>query len=147
MYVAAGERPSEVEKPAIQLVPFWIGIWFLVQKIQSWCELNGSWLTDTKVVTVVLFEVFFFFFGSRQQQTQTLNILQSYSLTYFCFVSFCVDPREKWVSSSCVVPWYHFLVALFMTDCVCWKCALQPTSCKIIVHTLLGWENGLLKDC
>lgn len=42
------ERPSEIKKPAIQLALLRIGIWFLVQKIQSWCEWDGSWPTDNQ---------------------------------------------------------------------------------------------------
>lgn len=84
------------EVPQCCLLLLRIRIWFLVQKIQSWCELSHSWLTLKPLRSQWFYLRFFFCRG--QQQAQGAG---SYSPISFCFVSFCVNPgNSAWCSSS-----------------------------------------------
>lgn len=132
------------EVPQCCLLLLRMRIWFLVQKIQSWCELSNSWLTLKPLRSQWFYLRGCFFFCRGQQQAQGAG---SYSPISFCFVSFCVNPgKSAWCSSSLCLSllpppyvWCILFYERFVLQC-------NPRRDDSF-NTQQGREKCVFKDC
>lgn len=74
------------------------GIWFLVQKIPSWCEPNDSWLTENCCGHSGFIWGFFVEGNNGHKALWTLRRVIAWPL--FASFHFFVEPRKKWVFSG-----------------------------------------------
>lgn len=111
--------------PAAQLALL-TGIWFLLQKIQSWCELNDIWLTENHCGHSGFVWGFFGEGNNRHKDLWTPRRIRAWPL----FISLCVEPMKIWVfpSSACL-------------------CYLKKGFCRTTAWVLCYWQILFVGVC